>query len=418
MGKKILDSKALYIVLSILLSVGLWFYVMSLEGNEIEQSFSGIPVRFEGVDILEEKGLMIVGNTPTVSVRVKGPINTLAKLSSENIVVTVSVSQISSEGETTLGYNVSFPSAQSGSVTKVSQSPNNVTFTVARYLEREIPVTGRFTGTVADGFVPGGAQDFKFSPATVTVSGEASQVNQIRDVLVTVGGEGLTDSIAEDRPFDLIGNDESILEDLNVTCSVDTVYATFPIRATKEVPLKVDLVDGGGVSGSSSNVVCLIEPKSITVAGSREDVDAINEILLRSFDLSSVRSGDVFTVEIPLRDELENLSGTKDATVTFRFAGVTTKSVETTNINCINAPEGWVPILVTQAVTVELRGTAAALAQISGENVQVVVDLSKVTQAVGQYTLTPKIYLDNVGSNAGWMDNDYRVVISLSRAEQ
>ena len=33
MGKKILDSKILYIVISVIISIVLWFYVTSLDGN-------------------------------------------------------------------------------------------------------------------------------------------------------------------------------------------------------------------------------------------------------------------------------------------------------------------------------------------------------------------------------------------------
>ena len=48
MGKKILDSKALYVILSIVIAVGLWFYVVTRDGNEDTQTYSGIPVVFEG----------------------------------------------------------------------------------------------------------------------------------------------------------------------------------------------------------------------------------------------------------------------------------------------------------------------------------------------------------------------------------
>lgn len=418
MGKKILDSKALYMVLSIIIAVSLWFYVASLEGNEDEKPISNIPVQFEGVDILEEKNLMIVGDAPTVTVRVRAPLNILAHLDKNNVTATVDVSQISSEGTTTQGYTVSYPSSASGSITTVSRSPDNVSFTVARYQEREVEIQGSFTGSVAEGFVPGDAADFKFSPATVTISGQALLVNQIHHVLVTVPGEELTESIAGDYPYQLIGNDGEVLDaqELDVTCSVDTVYTTFPIRATKEIPLKVNLTDGGGLTANSSRLKYTIEPKSIMVAGSKADVDAISELVLTSVDLSNIRDGDVLTVKIPLRDELENLSGTREATVSFKISGMVTKSVETTNITCTGVPEGWQYTLVTKAMTVELRGTAAALADITGENVQVAVDLSDVKQAAGQYTVTPRVYLDNVGSDAGVLGTDYRVVVSLARA--
>ena len=55
MGKKILDSKALYMALSIVIAVSLWFYVVSQDGNEREKSISNVPVSFVGLDVLEER---------------------------------------------------------------------------------------------------------------------------------------------------------------------------------------------------------------------------------------------------------------------------------------------------------------------------------------------------------------------------
>ena len=64
----------------------------------------------------------------------------------------------------------------------------------------------------------------------------------------------------------------------------------------------------------------------------------------------------------------------------------------------------------------EVRGTAEALAEISGENIRVVADLSEITDpSSGQYTITAKVYLDNVGGSAGIVGTEYRVVVSLTR---
>ena len=45
MGKKILDSKILYVFLSVLIAVFLWFYVTSLDGNEEKKVIRNIPIQ-------------------------------------------------------------------------------------------------------------------------------------------------------------------------------------------------------------------------------------------------------------------------------------------------------------------------------------------------------------------------------------
>lgn len=416
MGKKILDSKALYVILSIVIAVGLWFYVVTRDGNEDTQTYSGIPVVFEGKDILESNGLMILEDDITVSVRVRAPVNTIAKLRRDDITAKVDVSSVTSEGKITLGYTVTYPAALRSGLSQESQSPTNITFTVVKYVS-DVPVEirGVFNGTVADGYVPGDAEDdFKFSPGTLSVSGQASLVNQIAYAQVVVDGTDLTESIAGDYAYQFISNSGAVLENLDVSCSTDTVYTTFPIRATKSVPLKIETTAGGGIT--DANVTFDIKPESITVAGSRSDVDAIEEIILKNISLATVRDGDVLTMPIPLAEELENLSGQTEATVTVHISGVETRSIETTNISAIYVPEGWRSEKVTQAVTVEVRGTAEALAEISGENIRVVADLSEITDpSSGQYTITAKVYLDNVGGSAGIVGTEYRVVVSLTR---
>ena len=80
MGKKILDSKILYVFLSVLIAVFLWFYVTSLDGNEEKEIIRNIPITFIGEDVLAERGLMIVGNVPTATVEVRAAPSVLFKI--------------------------------------------------------------------------------------------------------------------------------------------------------------------------------------------------------------------------------------------------------------------------------------------------------------------------------------------------
>lgn len=414
MGKNILDSKALYMVLSIVIAVSLWFYVVSLDGNEKEKNITNIPVAFTGLEVLESRGLMVVGDPPTVNLRVRGEMSTLAGLSRDGVTLTVDVSKISAPNEYTMGY--SFSHSASGSVELVSSSSNNITFEVARYTTRSIEIQGRFIGSAAEGYLAGDDEDFTFSPGMLTVSGQVEQVNQISYVRVTLSGENLTESIHGEQPFELVSNSGEVLRDLDVTLGSDTIHTTFPILATAEVPLTVALIHGGG--SNDGNVSWEIRPKSITVAGERAAVDSLKEIILRSIDLSEVRSGDVLTYTIPLADELVNISGNTEAVVNLSFQGLESKIVTTSRIGYIHEPAGWRVKLITQEMPVEIRGTPEALAQIEGEQVRVVVDLDELSNpTAGQFTLSGAVYLDNVGSDAGAVgaESDYRVVVSLSR---
>ena len=410
MGKKILDSNALYVVLSVILAIALWFYVISLDGTEESVTISGIPVQFVGVEQLEDRDLMIVSEVPKVSVKVKAMPRVLAELNAQTVTATVDVSRIQGASQLDLAYTVTYPSEYAGSVQEVSRNPGSVSVTIANYTEREIPIIGVFNGSPAEGYVAGDADDFQFLPQTLTVMGREDLVNQIYAARVTVGGDKLTESVEGDMPYELIGNNGDVLS-LDVECSDELIYTRFPILVTKDVELNLKFTAGGGVE--EKHVRCEIEPKAITVSGSEKDVAAIREISLGTVDLAEVRDGDVLTFPIPLANELNNITGVTEAKVTIRLPGFTTKKVFTSNLEVINVPEGWTADIVTAMLEVEVRGTTGALAGITGENVRVVADLEDINQAEGLYTLTAKVYLDNVGSDSGVFGSEYRIVVSL-----
>jgi YbbR domain-containing protein len=185
------------------------------------------------------------------------------------------------------------------------------------------------------------------------------------------------------------------------------------VLATAEIPLSVNFIYGGGAT--EENVTYMISESTIMISGNRDDMAGIEEIELESIDLSEVQSGDEIVRKIPLANELNNLSGYSEVTVTVYIKGVDTINVETSNISCDHVPDGWTAELITKAITVTIRGPEDELESISGENIRVVADLTDINQAAGQYTITARVYLDSVGSEAGVLGSDYRVVVSLSQ---
>ena len=432
MGKKILDSRILYLVLSVILTVGLWCYVTGTTGTEEDQTYRNVPVVFDGLDILNDRDLMIVSTNVTTSVTLRATPAVHTRLvqgaNNGSLTVTAKVSGISEEGSHSIAYTVNLPDGVSRSEVTISTttSGNVVTVEVARYLSRRITLEGVFKGSVAEGYLAGSEDDFWFSPSEIVVSGRAEYVNQIHHALITVSRENLTESVQEEYPFQLIGASGDELKDLNVTCDVDTVYTTFPIRAVAELPLRIVLIPGGGL-GESDVSVELSTVDSIIVAGTKDAVSAlVNEgaITLGRVDLSSIRDGDERTFSVPLEDGLENLSGVSEIRATFTFKKqLASKTFAVTNIQTINDPEGWTVDILTKELPVEVRGTQKLMDELIEENIRAVVDLQSINLAAGQHTVTATIALASSGTKAdiGEMTpaagSSYTVLIRLSPAE-
>ncbi len=421
MGKKILDSKALYVVLSIAIAVVMWFYVTSMDGNQASKPVRNITITFSGEEQLESNGLMIAGDAPSANITVKAKPAVLAQLTDKTVELVVDVATIERAGDYTLAYTVKLPSNISASqVQIINEGTGNVSFTVAEYRQREIELRGKFEGTTAEGYLAGDQEDFVFSPNKITISGQAELVNQVSYAEVVVTGENLSENVRGDFPYRFIGASGDVIDNLDVECSVATVHTTFPILATADIPLKVELVEGGGVS--LDQVTCTLSQESLTVAGSKTAVEAIQSegsIVLGTIDLGTVHDGDVITFDIALTDELTNISGVTQVTATLDLDdSLKSKTVEVTNIDCISPPDGWAAKALTQMVEVEVRGSQELLDAVTPDKIRVVADLKDINQAAGQYTVTANVYLDSVGTRdqIDVVGRDYKIVVSLYRA--
>jgi len=418
MGKKILDSKLLYALLAIVISIALWFYVAAVENNDDDITIKGVPVTFVNEEVLEERGMMISdGGNQTATLKLTGPMTELAKLDQEKekINLTIDVSKITSPGEQTMAFDLDLPSVYESSVTIQEWNPRNITFTVSRHIRKEIKVEGKFTGKLAEDYM---RDDFVISPGKIEISGIESEVNRVSHALVTVGGETEFDTTFRgEMGFELIDFQGNVLTDVDVSCPVETVSVTLPIIKTADIPLAVKWIAGGGVTDVEKYVDYSITPSVITVAGAEEDLEPLKEILLGEIDLSTVIGRQTFEFEIPLASELDNLSGTTKATVDVRIYGLSNKIMEVDNIQLENVPEGFAAESVTKTLQVLVRGPEEDLDLILPINLRVVADLSRVDAAEGRYTVPVKVYLDGT-NDVGVVNNDYKIVVDLAETDK
>lgn len=105
-----MKNKIPALLLSLIVALALWLYVVTTVKPETDQSFYNIPVALENERSLERQGLMLVSSDEAVvSVKLHGRRAELNKLDRSNIQVTVDLSTVSEPGSHTLGYKVSFP---------------------------------------------------------------------------------------------------------------------------------------------------------------------------------------------------------------------------------------------------------------------------------------------------------------------
>ena len=400
------DNKILWMIVSLLLSFLAWAYISSTEDTSVERIFTGVPVVFQGAEELRSsRGLIITdASADTVTVKVSGSRASIGNLHAADLTAVVDVSGISQVRDMTVSYTVRFPDNVNMSGVEVhSKTPETIEFSVVQENSKTVEVKGVFTGSVAEGYT---VDPIVVEPASVTLYGPASELDQIDSACVYIDRQNVSATIGPlNSEFVLLDADGSTIRPASVTSSQTSVTVTVPVLMNKELALKVNLVEGSGAT--ADNTVVEIEPKTIQVAGSTATLENMNQLVIGTVDLTDFAETTTITFPITLDNNIRNLTGTTEATVTVTVTGMETKKFTVTNITIT----GGAGELQTTQKEIVVRGTAEDLAEITADNIHIVADLTEYASATGTIEVPARVYVD--GFEKAGAVGDYTVSVTL-----
>ena len=397
--RKLYDSRAFWVIVSLIASLVFWIYVSSVETEEFKQTFRGVKVELVGEAILRDsKDLVITDlDTNTVTIEVVGPRRVVAGLDNDEIIAQIDVSKLSRAAYTSQQYAVVFPDGTDTSNLSVNRkTPETVNFLVSSQTSKSIQVRGSFDGTLAEGFT---AETPVFEPSTVTVMGSEAYLKNVEYAWVTFSKEDVDSTYSVETGFTLMDANNEPCSTTGITFDTDVVTATLPLLMLKDVKLDVNLIEGAGAT--SANTKVSIEPASLKLAGDSAILEGMNKIILATIDLTDFAVSTSETYTIPLDNELTSTTGITEAKVTVEVTGLETKSFKVSNISCTDVTDGFSVDIITQNLDVILRGDGEVLSQIKNENIRAVADLTDMNESTGTYMPKVKIYVDgfqNVGA--------------------
>ncbi len=415
MWNKLQGKKWFTIGLSILLAILCWLYVDIVQAPDTRQTVRNIPVTFLGEDVLAEDGYMLVDNSATVTLTLSGARSVVSQLTRNNITVTVQLDgQINSgEGSYDLDYSISYPTGVSNyDVTVIDRSVSAITVEVVQNASVTLDITGKFTGSVADGCIFD-ESNFVVSPTTVDISGPRSVVDTVSSAVVILDKDDLASTWTGTLDVTLLDKNGDQVDSSALTLSVTQVTATLPISIVKELKLTVDFIERGGAT--VDDISYSISPPTITVTGTEEQLADLDSISLGTIDLSQIITSDNIAFDIVLPNGLTNASGITTATVTVSIVGLTTQVITTSNIQLINKPDTIDAVLITESLDVRIRGNAGLMALLTDADVVVTVDLANIDEA-GYGTSTLPATVSVTGMSELGAVGEYKVVVSIQES--
>lgn len=403
------------VLLSLLVSVLLWSYVVTTVSQNSTEVIENIPVTFVGEETLRDRNLTITsGRDSTVTLRITGKRSIVTSLDSNNVTLSIDVSKIQAADEFTRSYSISYPnSIQASSLTVESRSLSNITFTVEELVKKEVPVKVLWKGTLAEDYL---LESCLPTVNSISVTGTASRVDPVSKAVIIVDDENISAGFTRDSSYTLMNEGGEETDMTGLTVDTDTVGVTAKVRFTKQIPLAIAIAPGGGAD--EANVMWEISPAFITISGEEAILNDMNKVIIETVGLSSVEDDCMINRPIILPNGVHSESGEISADISIKLVGLSKKTIKVSNVSFANEPNGYVAESVTNSVSVTVRGPAASVNQLAAGNVRVVADISDNSGNSGNYTCSNvRVFVDSAANDCGVLGS-YTVSYKLMTEEE
>ena len=396
-----LRSKNLTIVLSLLIAIVLWAYVIAFENPPTTERIRGVPVELLSVGMLAQNGWAILeGESATVDVVISGTRAEIAR-HKDQIIATANVFGYNRIGEHYVTVEVHPP----GPLTVVEVRPAKILLSLDSLVAVHKPVIITFTGLREPNTEPG---SMILQPEQIEISGPRSLVESVSYVGVKVPYAQLTREAQNINvvAFALDVNGEPVPR---VKLSSDSVSVRAALHDVKEVPLYVDII---GEVAERFEMTRLDVPESIIIKGSKSALAEIESVEAEPINISDVIATSELLVVPILPEGVEIAWGSYNIHVSIGIKGISNKGFEydSKEIEIRGAESGIKAYINTPTIKLSVAGTEAILDLIVKEDFALYVDIEDLE--AGSHIVTVVVEHEQTLSSLTVIPNEVYITIS------
>ena len=305
-------EKTITIIISILVALFLWAYVLGEVNPTTQQTIANVPVQLLNIQSLTARELAISGDGKyTVNVIIEGKRSDIMNITAQDIIAEADLFGWS-KGENFVPVNVIAPEALKVLEAKPAKVEVTIEDLVALSKQVEVIFRGDMPADTEEGSV-------EVKPAAIEITGARSEVESVTSVQVTVD---VADFSAEGDTVQVVATAVNYagmpVENIKLSATYIQVFAK--LLRVKEVPLDVsiigELADGLGAE--------LSVPETIKIKGERSVIEGITSISAEPVDVTGVTGNGTVSVKVILPEGVELAKGHENIQ-----AGVTIEETST-----------------------------------------------------------------------------------------
>ena len=353
-------------LLSVVLALFLWFYVVAVENPYSERKITKIPIQFVNHEELESRGLAIdYSDVQTMDVVISGSRSDVMKVSADEITATVDLTGYE-KGKNYANITIKVPSK----VELVDQRIQVIPITVEKLQTAKKKVNIQFTGTASK---EKEAKLFAQDIEQVKVSGAQSQVAKVSKVFADLDVSKLTDN-SKKYNLKIYAADAKGKEITGVELSHTKVGVQAGLYSIKAVPLSLDLK---GEPAAEYRVSALDAPKTVKIAGFADELEKIDKLVSNPIYLSDLTESKKIPIEITLPEGVE-LAEQDAVVLDVKIKGLESKefAILSSNVSIRGLATGKNATVENATLKVKAYVKDASASSISTDDIALYVDLT------------------------------------------
>ncbi|VEJ35573.1 Uncharacterized protein conserved in bacteria [Aedoeadaptatus ivorii] len=375
-------------VLSVVIAILLWYYVITEVDPKITKDFSGVEVELRNQSIMRDAGLELLKDEKfTVDVQVIGNRSAIVDLQEGDISAYVDLGEVA-PGSQRLPIHLRIAD---DTVSVEKSSPKAISIAADEIISKVMPVEITSTGKPKDGYV---LENITAGQEEVKVKGPKTYLDKVRFIRGYVPLNGATESVL--ASVDLVALDQNRNPIRGLEFEPKSISSQAIITKAVTVPIEVQYTNADAAGFSEERAI--LTPQNVTISGDGNVIDNVGSVLTEPVDVKELMN--VYTMPVNLRlpegvrlvnpDETTLLRYMKKESAT-KSLDISTKDIAGEKDSGISPADFRIP----ETIKVEIYGEKNLLEAIRDEDILLTVGengriRAEVPKDVEVIKLTPK----------------------------
>lgn len=378
MRKYLFSDSALKIV-SIIVAVVLWMYVMSEQNPHVTYVIKDVPVKLLNLD--EDRFALKGDSKFFVNVRINGRRSIVTEVKPQDITAEANL-QGRIEGENLVPVTVSVPS----NVEMVDFYPKEIMVNLDAIVEDQLPITVELKGKPKEGFA---VKDPDVKPEAVFIKGPRSKVDIVKKVVATIDVSGKDSNIASTVPLKALDSKGNVQKGIDIWPK--TVEVSLPIVPVNSIPIVPNII-GNPPEGYSIKSVKL-EKTKMPITGDSSVLGNISNITTEPINVEGVTRSFEREVRLILPQGIQPVSDRNTVKISIEIEKMITKKV-TLSLNDLiidNLPQDAKIDTEVSNIVLTILGPESTIEEVDSKMIKLYGNIDGISEGEHQIKLNATI---------------------------